>query len=82
LGASQAGRALGGFRPDGGSPDEGLRRALFRDETLPRFNAIEQLQRDTRALDRVLNTLGENPQSFARRRGSPPGESGVQERIR
>ncbi len=52
----------------------------FHDETLPRFNAlVEQLQRDTRALDRVLNALGENPQSlvFGAQRGKPgPGESG------
>src|SRR5262249_42752463 len=52
----------------------------FNDETLPRVNAlVEQLQRDTRALDRVLNALGDNPQSFVfgAQRGKPgPGESG------
>src|SRR5713226_5436394 len=52
----------------------------FNDETLPRFNAlVEQLNRDTRALDRVLNALDENPQSFvfgAPRRKPGPGEPG------
>ncbi len=52
----------------------------FSDETLPRFNAlVEQLNRDTRALDRVLNALDENPQSFvfgAPRRKPGPGEPG------
>jgi phospholipid/cholesterol/gamma-HCH transport system substrate-binding protein len=52
----------------------------FNDETLPRFNAlVEQLNRDTRALDRVLNALEENPQSFvfgAPRRKPGPGEPG------
>ena len=64
-----------------GSLDEvGVAASSFRDETLPRFNAlVEQLQRDTRALDRVLNTLNKNPQSFVfgAQRGKPgPGESG------
>jgi len=64
-----------------GSLDEvGSAARSFHDETLPRFNAlVEQLQRDTRALDRVINTLGENPQSFVfgAQRGKPgPGESG------
>ncbi len=52
----------------------------FSDETLPRFNAlVEQLNRDTRALVRVLNALDENPQSFvfgAPRRKPGPGEPG------
>ncbi|HEX9192289.1 MAG TPA: MlaD family protein [Burkholderiales bacterium] len=52
----------------------------FNDETLPRVNAlVEQLNRDTRALDRVLSTLGDNPQSllFGAQRGKPgPGEPG------
>jgi phospholipid/cholesterol/gamma-HCH transport system substrate-binding protein len=63
-----------------GMDEVGLAASSFRDETLPRFNAlVEQLQRDTRALDRVLNNLGENPQSFVfgAQRGKPgPGESG------
>src|SRR2546426_1360372 len=52
----------------------------FNDETLPRFNSlVEQLNRDTRALDRVLNALDENPQSFvfgAPRKKPGPGEPG------
>jgi phospholipid/cholesterol/gamma-HCH transport system substrate-binding protein len=55
----------------------------FNDETLPRVNTlVEQLQRETRALDRVLSTLGENPQSFVfgAQRGRPgPGESGFKD---
>lgn len=50
------------------------------DETLPRLNAlVDELSRETRALDRLINTLGEHPQSvvFGPPRGSPgPGESG------
>jgi len=55
----------------------------FNDDTLPRFNAlVEQLNRDTRALDRVLNALGERPQSFVfgAARGTPgPGEAGFKD---
>ncbi len=58
----------------------------FNDETLPRFNAlVEQLNRDTRALDRVLNALGDNPQSFVfgASRGKPgPGEPGFKDGAR
>jgi phospholipid/cholesterol/gamma-HCH transport system substrate-binding protein len=58
----------------------------FNDETLPRFNAlVEQLNRDTRALDRVLNAVGENPQSFVfgAPRGRPgPGEAGFKDGAR
>jgi phospholipid/cholesterol/gamma-HCH transport system substrate-binding protein len=58
----------------------GVAARSFNDETLPRFNAlVEQLNRDTRALDRVLNALDENPQSFvfgAPRRKPGPGEPG------
>ena len=50
------------------------------DETLPRLNAlVEDLHKETRALDRLLNALGEHPQSlvFGTPRGKPgPGESG------
>jgi len=50
------------------------------EETVPRLNAlVDQLNRETRALDRVLNTLGDNPQSmvFGAPRGDPgPGEPG------
>jgi phospholipid/cholesterol/gamma-HCH transport system substrate-binding protein len=55
----------------------------FSDETLPRINTlVDQLQREARALDRVLNSLGENPQSFVfgAQRGKPgPGESGFKD---
>jgi len=45
------------------------------DETLPRLNAlVEQLHKETRALDRVLNALGEHPQSIVF--GTPPGKPG------
>jgi phospholipid/cholesterol/gamma-HCH transport system substrate-binding protein len=64
----------------------GVAARSFGDETLPRFNAlVEQLQRDTRALDRVLTNLGENPQSFVfgAQRGKPgPGESGFRDGAR
>jgi len=54
--------------------------------SLPRFNAlVEQLNRDTRSLDRVLNALGENPQSFvfgAQRAKPGPGEPGFKDGAR
>jgi phospholipid/cholesterol/gamma-HCH transport system substrate-binding protein len=66
--------------------DVGVAARSFNDETLPRFNTlVEQLQRDTRALDRVLTALGENPQSFVfgAQRGKPgPGESGFRDGAR
>ena len=58
----------------------------FNNETLPRVNAlVEQLQRETRALDRVLSALQDNPQSFVF--GSPrsrpgPGETGFKDGAR
>lgn len=55
----------------------------FNDDTLPRFNAlVEELNRDTRALDRVLSALGENPQSIvfgAPRKNPGPGEPGFKD---
>jgi len=55
----------------------------FNDETLPRINTlVDQLQREARTLDRVLNALGENPQSFVfgAQRGRPgPGETGFKD---
>jgi len=64
----------------------GVAARSFNDETLPRFNAlVEQLNRDTRSLDRVLNALGENPQSFVfgAPRGRPgPGEPGFRDGAR
>ena len=58
----------------------------FGDETLPRINVlVEQLQRDTRTLDRVLNSLNDNPQAFifGSQRSKPgPGESGFKDGAR
>ena len=55
----------------------------FNEETLPRVNAlVDQLQREARALDRVISALGENPQSFVfgAQRGKPgPGENGFKD---
>lgn len=49
------------------------------DETLPRLNAlVEDLHKETRALDRLLNAIGEHPQSFVF--GAPPGKPGPGER--
>ena len=63
--------------------DVGVASRSFNDETLPRINVlVEQLQRDTRVLDRVLNSLNDNPQSFVfgAQRGRPgPGESGFKD---
>jgi len=45
------------------------------DETLPRINAlVEDLHKETRALDRLLKALGEHPQSIVF--GAPPGQPG------
>jgi len=50
------------------------------EETLPRLNAlVDELSRETRALDRLINTVGDHPQSvvFGAPRGKPgPGEPG------
>lgn len=66
--------------------DVGVAARSFGDETLPRFNTlVEQLSRDTRTLDRVFNTLDENPQSFvfgAPRRKPGPGEPGFRDGVR
>ena len=49
------------------------------DETLPRLNAlVEDLHKETRALDRLLNALGEHPQSIVF--GAPPGKPGPGEK--
>jgi ABC-type transporter Mla subunit MlaD len=64
----------------------GVAARSFNDETLPRFNAlVEQLNRDTRSLDRVLNAVGDNPQSFvfgATRAKPGPGEPGFKDGAR
>jgi phospholipid/cholesterol/gamma-HCH transport system substrate-binding protein len=63
--------------------DLGVASRSFNDETLPRINAlVEQLQRDSRTLDRVLSALNENPQAFVfgTQRSKPgPGESGFKD---
>ena len=50
------------------------------EETLPRLNAlVDELSRETRALGRLINAIGEHPQSvvFGAPRGRPgPGEPG------
>jgi phospholipid/cholesterol/gamma-HCH transport system substrate-binding protein len=49
------------------------------DETLPRLNAlVEDLHKETRALDRLLSSLGEHPQSIVF--GAPPGKPGPGEK--
>ena len=49
------------------------------DETLPRLNAlVDELHKETRALDRLLNALGEHPQSIVF--GAPPGRPGPGEK--
>ena len=64
-----------------GAVDEvgGAARAV-NEETLPKLNAlVDQLNRETRALDRLISTLGQHPQSvvFGAPQGSPgPGEPG------
>jgi phospholipid/cholesterol/gamma-HCH transport system substrate-binding protein len=64
----------------------GIAARTFNDETLPRFNSlVEQLNRDTRSLDRVLNAVGDNPQSFvfgATRAKPGPGEPGFKDGAR
>ncbi|MHB8667928.1 MAG: hypothetical protein ACYC7B_10500, partial [Burkholderiales bacterium] len=53
----------------------GVTARAVNDETMPRMNAlIDDLSRDTHSLDRVINTLGEQPQSLFF--GTPPGPPG------
>ena len=64
-----------------GSVEEvGVTARALNDETVPRVHVlIDDLSRDTHALGRVINTLGEQPQSivFGTAPGSPgPGEPG------
>ncbi len=81
--ASLKERAAAFDRMAAGLEEVGIAARSFGDETLPRFNAlVEQLGRDTRAFDRVFNTLDENPQSFvfgAPRRKPGPGEPGFKD---
>ncbi|MBM3346175.1 MAG: MCE family protein [Betaproteobacteria bacterium] len=59
-----------------GAVDEvGAAARAVNEETLPRLNAlVDQLNRETRALDRLINTLGQHPQSVVF--GAPPGSPG------
>jgi phospholipid/cholesterol/gamma-HCH transport system substrate-binding protein len=79
-------RALAFERMAASLEEVGAAARSFDGETLPRFNAlVEQLNRDTRALDRVLNAVSENPQSFVfgAPRGRPgPGEPGFKDGAR
>lgn len=53
----------------------GIAARSVNDETVPRFNAlVEELRRETQAVDRLINALGEHPQSIVF--GSPPGSPG------
>ena len=53
----------------------GVTARAVNDETMPRVNVlIDDLARETRALGRVVNTLGEQPQSIVF--GTPPGTPG------
>ncbi|HXC38740.1 MAG TPA: MlaD family protein [Burkholderiales bacterium] len=55
--------------------DVGGTARAFNDETLPRLNAlVDELSHETRALDRLLNTIGEHPQSIVF--GAPPRRPG------
>ncbi|HZF18679.1 MAG TPA: MlaD family protein [Burkholderiales bacterium] len=66
--------------------DVGVAARSFNNETLPRINVlVEQLQRDSRALDRVLSSLNDNPQAFifgAQRAKPGPGETGFKDGAR
>ena len=45
------------------------------EETMPRMNALmDDVSKETRTLGRVINTLGDNPQSIVF--GTPPGRPG------
>ena len=53
----------------------GVTARAVNDETMPRMNVlIDDLSKDTHALGRVINTLGEQPQSIVF--GTPPGKPG------
>ena len=55
--------------------DVGAAARAFSEETLPRINALaEDLRREARVLDRVLNTLADQPQSLVF--GMPPRRPG------
>jgi phospholipid/cholesterol/gamma-HCH transport system substrate-binding protein len=55
--------------------DAGASVRAVRDESVPRMNALlDQLSRETRALDRLINTLNDQPQSVVF--GAPPRTPG------
>ena len=55
--------------------DVGAAARSVHEETLPRVNAlVEELRRETQAVDRLINTLGDQPQSIVF--GAPPGRPG------
>ena len=59
--------------------DVGATARAVNDETLPRLNAlVEDLHKETRALDRLISSIGEHPQSIVF--GAPPGRPGPGER--
>ena len=63
------------LRSDGSVEEVGVTARAVNDETMPRVNVlIDDLARETRALGRVVNTLGEQPQSIVF--GTPPGTPG------
>jgi len=58
-----------------GVEEVGVAARTVDDETMPRMNVlIEDLSRESRTLGRVVNTLGDNPQSVVF--GTPPGRPG------
>ena len=58
-----------------GVAEVGVTARAVGDETMPRMNVlIDDLSKETHALGRVINTLGEHPQSFVF--GAPPGSPG------
>ena len=62
-------------RAAAGVEDLGVTARRVGDETAPRLNVlIDDLSKETRALGRVVNTLGEQPQSIVF--GTPPGTPG------
>jgi len=62
-------------RAAAGVEQVGVTARAVNDETMPRVNVlVDGLNKDTHALGRVINTLGEQPQSLVF--GTPPGSPG------
>jgi phospholipid/cholesterol/gamma-HCH transport system substrate-binding protein len=72
--------AVAADRVGAAADDAGASLRAVRDESVPRMNALlEQLSRETRALDRLINTLNDQPQSVVfgtAPRPPGPGEPG------